>query len=379
MSQRQDDDRRDARRYLANWRDEMNSAELYERLAGFETDANLAELYRRLAAVERRHAAAWAERLEGLGRPVPLFRPSWRTVVLGRLARWLGAAAIVPTLASLEEINSHDYARQRATTEMVSTERSHARLLRQLSQGGGEGMSGSALARFEGRHRAAGGNALRAAVLGASDGLLSNFNLLMGVAGAQLASRSILLTGFAGLLAGAISMALGEWISVQSSRELYQKQLATEREEIATVPEEEVEELTLIYQARGLDEATARSLAGGIMDNQALALEVLARDELGIDPDELGGSAWEAAIASFLLFAVGAIVPVMPYLFLGGIPALVASAAASTAGLFLLGAAITLFTGRSVVASGCRQVLFGLSAAAVTFLVGRLIGVSIAG
>jgi VIT1/CCC1 family predicted Fe2+/Mn2+ transporter len=235
------------------------------------------------------------------------------------------------------------------------------------------------VAQIEGRHRTAGGNALRAAVLGASDGLLSNFNLVMGVAGAALSGKAILLTGMAGLLAGAISMALGEWISVQSSRELYQEQVERERDEIASDPEEEVEELVLIYRARGLSEEQARALAERLMGDSATALETLARDELGIDPDELGGSAWEAAGASFLLFAAGAILPVIPYFFLSGTTALVASAGLSTVGLFLIGAAITLFTGRPVLYSGARQVLFGLAAAVVTFSVGKLIGVTIAG
>jgi VIT1/CCC1 family predicted Fe2+/Mn2+ transporter len=201
----------------------------------------------------------------------------------------------------------------------------------------------------------------------------------MGVAGAALSNKNILLTGFAGLLAGAISMALGEWISVRSSRELYEKQISTERDEIAAAPEEEVEELVLIYQARGMDEGTARRIATTLMSNPDTALDALARDELGINPEELGGSAWEAAITSFLLFAAGAIVPVIPFLFLSGTTAIVISAALSAVGLFAIGSAITLFTGRSILYSGMRQVLFGLAAAAAVFLVGHLIGVSISG
>ena len=230
---------------------------------------------------------------------------------------------------------------------------------------------------IEGRHRGAGGNALRAAVLGASDGLISNYNLIMGVAGAAMSSSNILLTGLAGLLAGAISMAMGEWISVQSSRELFEKQLATEKEEIETAPEEEIEELVLIYQARGLSESMARTMATQIMSDKEHALETLAREELGIDPAELGGSAWEAAIASFLFFAIGAVIPVLPYLFLEGTPATVTSAVCGAAGLFLIGVAITLFTGQSALRSGLRQTLFGVVSALVTFGVGHLIGVSI--
>jgi len=199
------------------------------------------------------------------------------------------------------------------------------------------------------------------------------------VAGAELAGKAILITGMAGLLAGAISMALGEWLSVQSSRELYQHQINIEREEIANAPEEEVEELALIYQARGIGEEQARSLAGQIMSDQESALETLAREELNVDPGELGGSAWEAAIASFVLFAIGAIVPVIPYTFLSGLNAVVVSALFSMVGLFVIGSAITLYTGRGVLFSGFRQVIFGLLAAAVTYGIGRLIGMNLGG
>ena len=174
-------------------------------------------------------------------------------------------------------------------------------------------------------------------------------------------------------------MALGEWLSVQSSRELYEHQIATEAEEIQTSPEEEVEELTLIYEARGFDKETASTLAAKVLENQDSALDTLAREELGINPEDLGGSAWEAAITSFVLFAIGAIIPVAPFIFTSGMPAVYISIALSTIGLFILGAVITLFTGRTVLYSGFRMVIFGLLAAAVTFGIGRLIGVSIAG
>jgi VIT1/CCC1 family predicted Fe2+/Mn2+ transporter len=201
----------------------------------------------------------------------------------------------------------------------------------------------------------------------------------MGVAGAGVGTREILLTGISGLLAGALSMALGEWISVQSSRELYEKQIRTEAEEIDSAPEEEAEELALIYQSRGMDEESAHLFAARIMSDRENAVATLAREELGIDPEDLGGSAWEAAITSFLLFAAGAVIPVIPYLFMNGTTALIASASASAAGLFLIGCAITLFTGRSVLYSGARQLLFGLAAAGATFLIGRLAGTFLAG
>lgn len=368
------------KRYLANLDDELNSAALYRAIAETEKDPGIAEVYRRLALTEEGHAESWAERLRAGGAEAPVFHPSWRTRTLVWLARRFGVGFILPTLSSRESINAGEYAKQPKASGMVSVEHSHALLLRQIGKTVRGGMEGAALARIEGRHRAAGGNALRAAVLGASDGLLSNFNLVMGVAGAQMTSKGLLLTGLAGLLAGSISMALGEWISVRSSRELYEKQIRTEREEIAASPEEEIEELVLIYQARGLDEASARKMATQIMSSHDTALETLARDELGIDPASLGGSAWEAAITSFLLFAAGAVVPVAPYAFMSGSAAGLTSALFSMAGFFMIGSAITLFTGRTVLYSGTRQVIFGLAAAAaVSFLIGRLIGVSLGG
>ena len=371
--------RQDIKRFRANLIDEMNSAALYRDLAANEKSEELAEVYQRLADTEQEHAESWAQRLEEAGVKTPAFRPSWRTRTLAMLARRFGVDMVLPTLATIERNATSGYDSQPEAAEMADVERSHARLLTRLNASVRGGRGGAAVAQIEGRHRTAGGNALRAAVLGASDGLLSNFNLVMGVAGAALSGTTILLTGLAGLLAGAISMAMGEWISVQSSRELYQEQIEREKEEISSDPEEELEELVLIYRARGLPEVEARALATRLMSDPEIALDTLARDELGIDPDELGGSAWEAAITSFMLFAVGAILPVVPYFFLSGGTALAVSAGLSTAGLFCIGAAITLFTGQPVLYSGARQVLFGLVAAGVTFSVGKLIGVAIAG
>jgi VIT1/CCC1 family predicted Fe2+/Mn2+ transporter len=252
-------------------------------------------------------------------------------------------------------------------------------VLRTITRSLHGGLEGAAVAQLEGRHRATGGNALRAAVLGANDGLVSNLSLVMGVAGAEMNNQLLVITGLAGLLAGASSMALGEWLSVQSSRELYQHQIAIEKQELLMAPEEEEAELALIYQAKGLAEPEAQALAKQLMANPASALDTLSREELGVDPEELGGSAWQAAGTSFVLFAIGAIIPVAPYFFLSGITGVGVSLALSAVGLFVLGAAITLMTGRSVLFSGTRQVIFGLIAAAVTFGVGRLIGVSLGG
>lgn len=367
--------RRERDRLVDNLVDELNGAALYDALASAERDARLAEVYRRLAGVERRHAERWKRKLEDEGESLPSFQPSWRTRTLGFLARRFGTSVVLPSVQSLEQADTNKYASQSDARDFHGEERSHSRVIQLMSSMRG-GFAGTDVMRLEGRHRTAGGNALRAAVLGANDGLVSNLSLVMGVAGAAMQQRAILITGLAGLLAGAGSMALGEWLSVQSSRELYRHQLETEREELDAAPEEEEEELALIYQARGLDEAQARAFAASMMSNRETALETLAREELGIDPQELGGSAWEAAIMSFILFSIGAIVPVLPFFFARGMSAVWLSVVFSTVALFVVGAAITLFTGRSVWFSGSRQVAFGLAAAALTFGIGRLVGVT---
>jgi len=370
----------EVKRYLENWQSEMDAIFLYRRLAEAESTPALQGVYRRLAATEERHAKIWAEKLEQAGVTTPKRKISWRMRLLGWLARRFGNALILPTLASVETRAGSDYDGQPEAEEagMPRDERSHARIFRSLA-GDSQGLEGAAVARLEGRHRSAGGNALRAGVLGANDGLVSNFSLVMGVAGAEVSGAGILITGLAGLLAGAISMALGEWLSVQSSRELYSKQISIEKQELETAPEEEQEELALIYQAKGLPPKEAERLANRLLSDPAAALDTLVREELGLNPDELGGSAWVAAFTSFFLFAMGAILPVFPFFFVHGMTAVLWSAAASMAGLFAIGAGITLVTGRNAFLSGLRQILFGLTAAAVTVGIGRLIGVQLGG
>jgi len=216
-------------------------------------------------------------------------------------------------------------------------------------------------------------------VLGANDGLVSNMSLVMGVAGAALDPHAILITGLAGLLAGSCSMAMGEWLSVKSARESYQEQIRAESDELEHAPEEEKEELALIYQAKGLPEAQAKALAEKLIVNKATALDALVREELGIDPNELGGSPWAAAGSSFLLFAVGAIFPVAPYFALSGMPAVVASLVLSGLALLMIGAATSFFTGRGLAFSAGRQLLVGYAAAAVTYGIGRAVGVAVTG
>lgn len=370
----------DILRYKDNLKDERNAVTLYEQLAKTELNPDLSALYHKLADSERKHAGVWERKLEEAGEPVPAWDVDWRTRVLGWLAKKFGVRFVLPTIAGIEQGAGSRYDNQPEVnrTGMPADERSHARIFQMLA-GEGNGLAGSAVARLEGRHRSMGGNALRAGVLGANDGLVSILSLVMGVAGAVMDSHLILIAGLAGLLAGAISMALGEWLSVQSSRELYEKQLDVERQELEAAPEAEREELALIYQAKGIAPEQAMQLADHLLSDPAHALDTLSREELGMDPDDLGGSAWEAAFTSFLLFAVGAIIPIIPFFFTGGLKAVLWSGALSGCGLFVIGAAITLVTGRGVWFSGLRQVIFGLTAALVTYGIGRLLGVRIAG
>lgn len=369
----------DIERYLDNWNDERNSAAMYNLLEELQKDERLAKIYKRMAAVEIHHAERWEKLMREAGAEVPMFQISGRTRVMMWLARRFGPQFVLPNIVSMEQQGSSKYSTQAEAQDFVGDESSHARILNQISSSTRGGMEGASLAQLEGRHRAAGGNALRAAVLGANDGLVSNLSLVMGVAGAALASKQILITGLAGLLAGAISMALGEWLSVQSSRELYENQLKIEAEEIAIAPKEEAEELALIYEARGLKPEQARTLSQQIMANKESALDTMAREELGINPEELGGSAWEAAITSFLLFSLGAIFPVAPFFFASGMTAVFLSIGVSMLALFLVGAATSLFTGRGALFSGMRMVIFGSLAALVTYGIGALIGTSLGG
>src|SRR5512144_1411229 len=365
-------------RYFANRQKEIDGAALYKVLAETEKQPQMAEVYSKLAASEERHAAAWERKLSELNVGIPSRKPTWRAATMIWLAKRFGPQFVLPTIASNEKADSQAYDNQPDDESRAFSheEKSHARLISMASQSSG-GLSGGSVAQLEGRHKAGGGNALRAAVLGANDGLVSILSLTMGVAGATNSRTDILIAGMAGVLAGAGSMALGEWLSVQSSRELYEHQIKIEAEEIAANPAEEQEELALIYQSKGLPEDRAQELASHMMADKDSILDTLAREELGIDPEELGGSAYEAAITSFFLFALGAVFPMLPYFFWSGTPAIILSLVVSAVGLFVIGAAITLMTGRSVWFSGARQVIVGIAAAALTFGIGKLIGVSV--
>ncbi len=361
-------------RYRAFAQAETDSAALYVALAEVTRDPNVAGVYRRMAEMEGQHRDVWLRHLREGGEANPTFVPGRRARLLMWLARHFGAETVVPLMATLERNATEEYASDPLAVQaaMPQQERLHARIFSAMQRGAP--VSGPALAQLEGRHRTGGGNALRAAVLGASDGLTSNMSLVMGVAGANLSGHAILLTGFAGLLAGSCSMAIGEWLSVQSARELYGRQIDVERAELAESPDDEREELALIYQAKGIAPDVAAQMAERIIGQHDVALDTLAREELGIDPTELGGSAYVAAGTSFLLFAAGAIIPVLPFLFGSGLGIIAFSMILSVVGLSVIGLGVSLTTGVSLWKSCGRQIALGVLAAAVTFGAGKLIG-----
>lgn len=357
---------------------EVDASYLYNKLADHEKDATIADVFRKMSDIERGHAEAFAKK-KGIATET-LLHPSWRAKTLNLIGKIFGYDYVLGALMDTEKAIAGVIINKKKKGDMpiTGTETTHVKILRSILEKEPR-VTGTQLAKFEKSHRSLGGNAIRAAVLGGNDGLVSNFSLVMGVAGATAGQQGVLLAGVSGLLAGALSMALGEWISVKSSQELSENQMQIEMEELETNPEGEMQELAMIYTAKGIPEQQAKEMAREIMGDKTTAHEILIKEELGINPDELEGSAWEAAIYSFILFSVGAVIPVLPFMFTRGMPAIIFSVIASTIGLFLIGAAITLFTGKNVWRSGFRQVLFGLAAAAVTFGIGKLIGVSIAG
>jgi VIT1/CCC1 family predicted Fe2+/Mn2+ transporter len=369
----------DEARFRANLQGEIDSAAVYRAMARAEKSEQLSSVYVRLAEVEERHLGFWEGRLRSIGTEPGPRRPSWRARTMALLASRFGPNLVLPTVATFERADEGDYDDQPETagTGMREQERSHARVLRYITGGSPQGLAGETLARLEGRHRAPGGNALRAAVLGANDGLTSNLALVMGVAGAQFRSSVILIAGLTGLLAGAFSMAIGEWVSVQSARELYQRQVNTEAEEIRSVPDEEQEELALIYEAKGLPQSEAEQVAQRLMGDAEGALDAMVREELGLDPSSLGGSPYSAGGSSFILFGLGAIVPLIPYFFMSGTAAVVAAVVSAALGLFVIGSLISLLTGRNPLYSGIRQLVFGLLAAGITYGLGHLIGTAL--
>ena len=381
---------------LDNLKLERDAIVLYDALAAIERDPRRASAFQRIAANERRHADIWARKLTELGADVPAAdgpRARVRFIIL--VARLFGTKAVADLVKALEGDEEAAYDAQASSPDVVSIaadEREHAVIWDRLGvrgeiDDGGDRIAAARTATSaadivsrERWHRTGGrSGTLRAIIFGVSDGLVSNVSLVMGVAGAAADNpQFILLAGISGLLAGAFSMAVGEYVSMQSQRELFARQIELERAELEAMPEEEEAELAAVYRGKGFTEEEATGIAHRIFRDPEVALDMLIREELGLDPDELG-SPWGAAIGSFLAFAAGAVVPVIPFLFGGGALITALSLGLSLVALFAVGAAVSLLTGRSLIFSGLRQLGLGLGAAIVTYAIGTLIGVGVAG
>jgi len=336
--------------------EELESAYLYRVLATSEKEARVREMFAGLAVAAEQQAKIWARAAgEAPGREAAPFVPSARARLIARLIRRFGGKALRPVLAAKKVRGLSVWSAPLVGGHPMPTSVEH----------------------IGARHRGANqGSNLRAAVFGVSDGIVSNASLILGVSGALADQHALLVTGIAGLIAGASSMAAGEYVSVRSQRELFEHQIGMERAELAQYPDEEQAEIALIYQARGLSEAEAGRLAQSVMADPQRALDTLAREELGLDPDALS-SPWGAALYSFLAFAIGAALPLLPLAFAGPQHAVMLSASIALAALFATGASLSLFTGRNALWSGLRLALIGSAAAAVTYGIGSLLGVTV--
>ncbi|MBL8512286.1 MAG: VIT1/CCC1 transporter family protein [Betaproteobacteria bacterium] len=350
----------EAANLLAAWQSEQQSRYLYERLAAVEKDQ--AALFWAMGQAAASQAAVWAEKYTALcGKPMPVFTPPLRVRLVAALLRPLGPRLLIPVLAALKvrgvSVYTHSSPRPPAPGH-------HAPAVGDQPENQHRGLSG-------------GGN-LRAAVFGVNDGLLSNASLILGVAGAAADARTILLTGIAGLAAGAFSMAAGEYVSMRSQRELFERQIALERDELAEYPDEEAAELALIYEARGIPQADARRLAQQLISDPEHALDTLAREELGLNPAELG-SPWGAALSSFAAFAGGGFIPLLPFILPlpVALPVLWVLMGITALSLFAIGASLSLFTGRNAFYSGARMLFIGGVAGATTYAIGQFFGVAV--
>jgi vacuolar iron transporter family protein len=364
--------------WLQNLLDERDGAALYEGLASLERDPERQRSFRELAAGERRHADIWARKLEKAGATLPPERPTSRIRVLIWLARRLGTAAVLPLVLEDEGNDAEKYQLQGGrgdgdATALADEERAHHSVIARMGRGQPQGAR-ALIAQRERWHRGGGrAGAIRAAIFGMNDGLVSNLSLVLGVAGALHDPRTLVVTGFAGLIAGASSMAVGEYTSVASQRDILTRQVAMERREIAEAPEEEAAELALIYKQKGLSTEQASRTAAEMLENPEQALDTLVREELGLDPDNLG-SPVQAAASSFVMFAIGAAIPVIPFLLLTGFSAVVSAAALAGIVLAGVGGLVGFLSGTNPFLSGGRMVGLAAVAAGITYLVGRLFG-----
>jgi VIT1/CCC1 family predicted Fe2+/Mn2+ transporter len=363
--------------WLQNLVDERDGAALYEGLARYEKDPEKASSFREIAGAERRHADIWAKKLEKEGVALPPDRPSSRVRALIWLARRLGTAAVVPMVLEAEAGDADKYDAQGGdATAIADEEREHRRRLVGMSRGEPTDARELIASRERWHRSSAAAGSIRAAIFGMNDGLLSNLSLILGVAGAGVEPRTVVVTGFAGLLAGAFSMAAGEYTSVASQRDLLARQVEMEKREIAEAPEEEAAELALIFKQKGLSTEQASRTAAELLKNPESAADSLVREELGLDPSDLG-SPRAAALSSFAMFSVGAVIPIVPFLLATGNVAVAAAATLAFLVLALVGGLVGFLSGTNVWLSAGRMVGLAALAAGVTYAVGRLFGAAV--
>lgn len=342
---------------LDGWQEEKRSAYLYRMIADNEKVVSNQQLFSQLALEAESQSQLWAQLAQNAGRKVPdAYQPELRARIVAWLISTLGARNIRPILAATKIRGLSIYTNSRKT---------------------GYHPVPSSIDEVGASHRGASNNGgLRAAVFGVNDGLVSIACLVMGVAGAASSNSTILLTGIAGLLAGAFSMAAGEYISMRSQREMFEYQIGLERDELAQYPEEEAGELALIYIARGMTDEEAHALAQRMVADPELGLDTLAREELGLNPDELG-SPWLAALASFIAFTCGGLIPLLPYFVSFTQFTLQTSIALTALALFGVGVVLSLFTGRSALLGGLRMLFIGGAAGLLTYGIGSLLGANL--
>tara|TARA_B100001142_G_C14321949_1_gene650814 strand:+ start:469 stop:1602 length:1134 start_codon:yes stop_codon:yes gene_type:complete len=358
------------KKYKSYLAEEVDGIFIYQQLAEIENDSNLIEVYSHLAESEQRHVDLWQQELAKLDADNTLPEPSIRAKALMWIARKFSPDLVLPVIKAFESDAASMYVGDSvAELEMLpADEASHARVFAALESS--SGASGNMISRLEQRHSSfASRDTLRAGVLGSSDGLVSNMLLVAGFAGANPSQEAVVLAGFAGLLAGSVSMGLGEWISVTTTKEAAQAQIAIETEELRLDPDAEKRELELIYQAKGVSSEHAKALVESIFQSPDNARDTMVREELGINVDDIG-SPWKAAISSFLLFSIGAIIPVIPFLFGNSVAHILFAGVLCALGLFTLGGLVTLLTGQSILKSGFRQMTIGVSIASLTFAIG---------
>jgi VIT1/CCC1 family predicted Fe2+/Mn2+ transporter len=357
-----------------HWQDEADAAFLYEILADAESDARKSDLYRRLSSVERRHVDIWGSLLRQHGREPAGFRPSFRARMLAGLGKRIGPGFLLPMLLREEGREVKGYlAMHRATPGGVPGKGEALTLARESAE------HATTLANIAGRtgepwHRTESGGFLRNVVYGFNDGLTANFGLVAGVIGATVATQhhTVIVAGIAGLIADALSMGSSGYLAAKSEQEVYAHEIAMERDEIAMMPEVERDELALIYEAKGIVPDTARSLADAAMADPQRMLAEQVQHELGISAQQTSPmrEAWLTGVAT----AIGALIPVFPFLVWSGTVAIVLSFTLSMLSHFFVGGLRSVFTGRSVFRSGLDMFVVGLGVAIIGYYVGEWIG-----